>query len=186
MFPGGGHDYTFHVTMNGETVKSYRGGIRPREGKFDDKFFGLYKSLLFDTYKLSPEDLRQWYSVEFPPSALTGRSQLTIECSLSGTVDDKNNFVIVFGDYTNGDNNLFEGPCIEKSNEDTSMIKIMPYTGDYRFEKITTLSSKKTESEYYNGLEWQNEGFIQLHGIQSGNYRIRVELIGKDGEQIIL
>jgi len=62
----------------------------------------------------------------------------------------------------------------------------MPYSGDYRFERVTPLYSMKTESEYYNGFTWQKEDLSSARGIQAGSYRIRVELIGQDGSQVIL
>lgn len=187
MFAGGGRDYNFKVWVNGQQLKVFEGGIKTREKKFDNKFFGFYKSILFDAYKLSPEDLRQWYEITLPLHFLKTDSAVVIECYLSGITDRKNNFVIVFGDYTTSiDENHFEGPCFPRSDLDTSLIKIMPYSGDYRFERVTTLNSKKTTSEDYNGFEWQQKDLSSLRGIQSGSYRIRIELIGKDGSQVIL
>lgn len=186
MFPGGGEEYNFQVNANGNVLKLYRNGIKAREKKFDQKFFGLYKSFFFDTYKLSPEDLRQWYEIALPLHFLENNSPLVIECFLSGTVDRKANNVIVFGDYhTTRDKNLFEGPCFPRSDLDTSLTKIMPYAGDYRFEKVTPLSNRKTISEYYDGRNWQREDLSSTRGIQSGSYRIRVELIGNNGNQVI-
>ncbi len=187
MFGGGGDAYTFGVEVNGELIKKFQNGITARKGKFEKKFFGLYKSFFFDTYGLTPEDLRQWYEIKLPWHFLKNNSQLVIECSLGGTVDDNRNSVIVFGDYhTTNTSNLFEGPCFPRSDEDTSIFKILPYSGDNRFEKITLLNSKKTMSEYYNGLEWQANDLSSVRGIQSGSYRIRVELVRKDGRQVIL
>jgi len=101
-------------------------------------------------------------------------------------VDHTKNYVIIFGDYTTTtDKNLFEGPCFPRSDLDTSLVKIMPYSGDYRFERITPLNSRKTISEYYNGLEWEQKDLSSLRGIQSGSYRIRIQLIDKDGSQVI-
>jgi len=186
MFGGGGHGYSFTVKVNGQQIKVYQGGIKAREKKFDNKFFGLYKSFFFDTYKLSPEDLRQWYEIALPLHSLKRNSKLVVECSLSGNIDRQKNYVMVFGDYTTKDVNLFEGPCFPRSDLDTSLTKIMPYSGDYRFERITLLNSRKTISEYFNGLEWGQKDLSISRGIQSGSYRIRVELIGNDGSQVIL
>jgi hypothetical protein len=185
LFPEGDKGYNFHVEVDGEPIKKYEGGIKARENKFNNKFFGLYKNIFFDTYKLRPEDLRQWYEIELPLHYLENRSQLVIECFLSG-VSDPNNFVMLFGDFTTSGNRVFEGPCIPRSDADTSMIKIMPYSGDYRFEKITRLSSKKTISEYNNGLEWRENDLSSVRGVQSGSYRIRIQLIGRDDSQTIL
>ena len=187
MFPGGGQEYNFHVKVNGQQIKVYQGGIKAREGKFDHKFFGFYKSFFFDTYKLSHEDLRQWYEIALPLHFLKKNSTLVVECSLSGTVEYEKNYVMVFGDYTTSvSENLFEGPCFPRSDLDTALGKIMPYSGDYRFEKVTTLSSRKTISEYYDGFEWQQKDLSSSRGIQSGSYRIRIELIDREGYQIIL
>lgn len=184
---GGGRGYRFEVAANGHIIKVYQGGIQAREGKFDNKFYGLYKSFFFDTYKLSPDDLRQWYEIELPLYLLQEEPELVIECSLRDTIHHENNHVIVFGDYTTGlGDNLFEGPCFPRSDLDTSLIKIMPYSGDHRFERVTTLESWKTMSEYYDGLKWQHKDLSGARGIQSGSYRIRVELIGNDGSQVIL
>ena len=185
LFPEGDQGYNFHVEVDGELIKKYEGGIKARENKFDEKFFGLYKNLFFDTYQLRPEDLRQWYEIELPLDYLQNRSQLVIECLLSGT-PDTSNFVMLFGDFITSGNRTFEGPCIPRSDADTSMIKIMPYSGDHRFEKTTSLSSKKTISEYYNGLEWRENDLSSVRGVQSGSYRIRIQLIGRDGSQTIL
>ena len=187
MFPGGGQDYSFHVEANGELIKSYPNGIKAKEGKFDNTFFGLYKSFFFDTYKLKPEDLRQWYEIELPQHLLQNSTHLVIECSLDGMVDRNKNHVVIFGDYqTTSDSNFYVGPCIPRGDEDTSLAKIMPYSGDYRFERVTPLYSIKTQSEYYNCCTWQKEDISGTPGIQSGSYRIRVELISNDGSQVIL
>jgi hypothetical protein len=187
MFPGGGQEYDFQVTANGELIKRYEGGVKSREKKFDNKFFGLYKSFFFDTYKLKPEDLRQWYEIELQPQVWHNSPQLVIECSLAGSGDRSTNHVLIFGDYqTAGESNLYTGPCIPRGDEDTSLAKIMPYSGDYRFEKDTPLHSTKTVSAYYNGLEWEETDLSNVRGRQSGNYRIRVELIRKDGTQLVL
>ena len=186
MFPGGGHEYDLQVTANGEVVQRYQGGIKSSEVKFDKKFFGLYKSFLFDGYKLKPEDLRQWYEIDLPLTALDQRSFLTIECFLGGKGDGKENFVLVFGDYTTVEKNFYAGPCFPESDADTSMVKIMPYDGDYRFEQVTPLYSAGTNSAYHNGVEWQENDLSSVRGIQSGGYRIRVKLTGKDGRQVIL
>jgi len=187
MFTGGGQGYNFHIKVNGQQIKVYQDGIKAREGKFDNKFFGFYKSFFFETYKLSPEDLRQWYEIALPLHFLKRNSTLVVECYLTGTVEHEKNYVIVFGDYTTGiDKNRFEGPCFPRSDSDTTIAKVMPYSGDYRFERTTPLSSEKTTSEYYNGLKWQHNDLSNSGGIQSGSYRIRVELIGKDGSQVIL
>lgn len=186
MFGGGGQDYNFQVKVNGKEIKVYQSGIKAKENKFDNKFFGLYKSFFFDTYKLSPEDLRQWYEIELPLHFLENNSLLVIECSLSETVDHERNYVIVFGDYaTSKEENLFEGPCFPRNDSDTSLTKIMPYSGDYRFEKITKLNSRETISEYYSGLKWQHKDLSGSSGMQSGSYRIRLEVIDKDGNQLI-
>ena len=187
MFPGGGQEYNFHVKVNGQQIKVYQGGIKAREGKFDHKFFGFYKSFFFDTYKLSHEDLRQWYEIALPLHFLKKNSTLVVECSLSGTVEYEKNYAMVFGDYTTSvSENLFEGPCFPRSDLDTALGKIMPYSGDYRFEKVTKLSSRRTISEYYDGFEWQQKDLSSSRGIQSGSYRIRIELIDREGYQIIL
>ncbi len=187
MFPGGGHEYDLQVTANGEVVQRYQGGIKSSEAKFDKKFFGLYKSFLFDTYKLKPEDLRQWYEIALPPHMLRDNTRLVIECSIAGSGDPRKNHVLIFGDYqTTGDSNMYIGPCLPRGDEDTSLAKIMPYSGDYRFERVTPLASKGTISDYYNGQEWQETDLADVRGIQSGSYRIRVELISKDGSQVVL
>jgi hypothetical protein len=186
MFPGGGREYDLKVTANAEPVHLYQKGIRAGEEKFERKFFGLYKSLLFDAYKLSPEDLRQWYAIELPISLLANRDELVIECSLGGAPDHRENCAIVFGDFRSSDKNAYAGPCIPLNDEDTSMIKIMPYSGDYRLEKVIPLYSEGTISAYYDGLEWNTYDLSGARGRQSGSYRIRVELIRKDGGQMIL
>jgi 4-amino-4-deoxy-L-arabinose transferase-like glycosyltransferase len=186
LFPGRDQNYNFHVEFDGEPIKRYDGGIKAREKKFENKFFGLYKKLFFDTYKLTPEDLRQWYEIEVPLQNFKDKTQLVIECFLTGTSNQENDYVLLFGDYTTLGNNAFQGPGIPRSDADTSMIKVMPYTGDYRFEKVTQLSSKKTISEHYNGREWQKEDLSRVRGVQSGSYRVRIQLISKDGSQVIL
>jgi hypothetical protein len=161
--------------------------VQSSEAKFDKKFFGLYKSYFFDTSQLTPEDLRQWYEIPLPPQLLHNRRQLVIECTLSGRGDRRINHVLIFGDYqTTGNSNLYSGPCIPRGDEDTSLVKIMPYSGDYRFETVTPLYSRETVSAYYNGMEWQETDLSSVRGIQSGSYRIRVELIRKDGTQVLL
>jgi hypothetical protein len=66
------------------------------------------------------------------------------------------------------------------------MYKVMPYCGDYRFEKDTLLSSRKTISEYYSAGAWNRSDLSDRVGRQTGVYRIRIELLGKDGSQTIL
>jgi hypothetical protein len=43
-----------------------------------------------------------------------------------------------------------------------------------------------TVSEYFDGATWQHKDLSPKRGIQSGSYRIRVELTGTDGSQVIL
>jgi hypothetical protein len=187
MFPRKGRDYDFVVTVNGQQIKKYQGGVKARENKFDKKFGDLYKSFFFNAFRLAPEDLRQWYAIDLPLDLLKHRSVLIIECWLSSSGERGKNGVIVFGDYqTLPDKSLFEGPCIPRYDTDTSFCKVMPYLGDYRFEKITELSSKQTVSEFYNGSAWQRNDLSCSAGRQSGTYRIRIELTGIDGSQMIL
>jgi hypothetical protein len=187
MFGGGGNGYDFEVAVNGRVIKVYRGGIRAETGKFDQKFYGLYNSFFFDTYGLSPDDLRQWYEIELPLNLLLEKSELVIECSIRDIIPHGNSRVLIFGDYADDiGENFFEGPCFPRSDLDTSLIKIMPYSGDHRFEGITRLESLKTISEYFDGARWQHNDLSPKRGIQSGNYRIRVELTGSDGSQVIL
>ena len=95
--------------------------------------------------------------------------------------------VTIFGDYASGTNkNIFEGPCFTRSNQDTALGKIMPYSGDNRFERSTVLSSVETISKYYNGTEWRSNDLSDCFGVQKGTYRIRIELMDKDGSQTIL
>jgi hypothetical protein len=136
---------------------------------------------------LNPEDFRQWYEIDLPLELISYENKAVIECGLDETSNGRKNHVTIFGDYPSGlDKNIFEGPCFPRSNQDTSLAKIMPYSGDNRFERKTVLSSAETISEYYNGMEWRRIDLSDCFGVQKGTYRIRIELIDKDGSQTIL
>ena len=187
MFPDKGRDYDFNIIVNGQIVKSYQAGLKAREHKFDYNVQGLYKKFFFDSYKLRQEHFRQWYEINIPLDLLASGSKVIIECGLKKGNDSNLDYVIVFGDYSSGLNrNVFEGPCFPISEQDTSLAKIMPYSGDNRFERLTTLHSTATTSEYYKNASWQSKDLSDHYGIQSGVYRIRIQLQGKDGSQTIL
>lgn len=187
MFPGEERDYNFIINVNGQEVKFFKGGVKVKEHKFDHKFLGIFKRFFFDSFKLNPEDFRQWYEIDLPLELISYENKAVIECGLDETSNGRKNHVTIFGDYFSGsDKNIFEGPCFPRSNQDTSLAKIMPYSGDNRFERKTVLSSAETISEYYNGMEWRRIDLSDCFGVQKGTYRIRIELIDKDGSQTIL
>jgi len=186
MFPGKGRNYDFNITVNRQIIKSFQGGLKAREHKFDHKLQGVFKKFFFDSYKLRPEDFRQWYEINIPLDFLASDNKVIIECGLKKDNNAAQNNVIVFGDYSSGQNkNIFEGPCFPISDQDTSLAKIMPYSGDNRFERLTALNSTATTSEYYKNASWQSKDLSDHYGIQSGVYRIRIEMINKDDQQAI-
>jgi hypothetical protein len=187
MFPQKDDELDFSVSVNNQLIKIFRRGIKAEAGKFEKKLGGLYKRFFFDGYGLKPEELRQWYAVELPLSLLYNVSWVEIECSVSNQTSGDSGQVMVFGDYIKlGTAHLFQGPCFPRHDTDTSMYKVMPYCGDYRFERNTLLSSLKTISEYYRNGAWQKSDLSNRPGRQTGAYRIRIELMGKDGRQTIL
>jgi 4-amino-4-deoxy-L-arabinose transferase-like glycosyltransferase len=187
LFPKNDSKLNFNIAVNGQRLKVFRGGVKADAGKFEKKLGGLYKSFFFDTYGLKSEELRQWYTVELPLSLLHNVSQVEIELSGSAQTSGGSGQVMVFGDYIKfGTAHLFQGPCFPNYDTDTSMYKVMPYCGDYRFERDTLLSSQKTISEYYRNGAWQESDLSNRPGLQTGAYRIRIELMGKDGSQTIL
>ena len=186
MFPGEERDYNFIINVNGQDVKVFKGGVKAREHKFDYKLLGIFKRFFFDSFKLNPEDFRQWYEIDLPLERIRHGNKAVIECRLEQTGMGQKKRVTIFGDYASGTNkNIFEGPCFPRSNQDTALAKIMPYSGDNRLERETVLNSVETMSEYYNGISWQSADLSNLYGIQKGTYRIRIELMGEDGSQTI-
>jgi hypothetical protein len=187
MFPQKDDELDFSVSVNNQTIKIFRGGVKAEAGKFDKKLGGLYKSFLFEDYRLKPESLRQWYAINLPLSLLQNISRVEIVCSTNSQTSRTSGRIMVFGDHIKlGTTHLFQGPCFPRHDTDTSLYKVMPYCGDYRFERDTLLSSPKTISEYYRNGAWQGSDLSNRPGRQTGAYRIRIELMGKDGSQKIL
>jgi len=187
MFPENNSSLDFNIVFNGQRLKTFRRGIKVSTGKFEKKLGGLYNKFLFDSYKIKPEELRQWYAVELPLNFLHNVSKVKIECFAKKQTADDPGRIMIFGDYIKfGTNQLFQGPCFPRYDTDTSMYKVMPYCGDYRFERKTKLSSQKTISEYYRSGTWKQLDLSDRPGQQTGAYRIRIELIDKDGNQMIL
>ncbi|MCK5254753.1 MAG: glycosyltransferase family 39 protein, partial [Deltaproteobacteria bacterium] len=149
MMGGKGKDYTLVVRVNGKEVRSYKGGLSSDRGKFEKRFSGYYDYFFFRSYHLRPEDLRQWYKIPLDIDVLTTKNPIEIECSMEGNTDNGKNYVYIFGDYVSENlrkDNIFEGPSIPFTNQDTSLYKIMPYEGDCRFETRVRLQSEKRES----------------------------------------
>ncbi len=173
------------VKVNGHDMNTYARGLYAPPDRFANKFFGFYKLFFFDTYGFSAEDFRQWYPVELPPALFNNASKIEVELSPASVREEGG--IILFGDYTGfHEKEVFEGPCFPVNDYDTSLFKIMPYDGDYRLERITPLASKKTSSRYFNGESWQQVDLSGALGVQSGVYRIRVEIITSDGARLIL
>ncbi len=186
MFPLKKEGYTLNITVNGEIIKSYNDGIKSEEGNFDLLLGGFYNYFFFEGYKLSPEDLRQWYSISLPFSLIENKDRVKIELQIEKSIYKNKPPVIIFGDYSHSKENIFQGPCFPKTERDTSIYKIMPYSGDYRFERITPLKSSRTVSRYFDGVKWHDSDLSGRRGVQSGVYRIRIKLIDEQGAQIIL
>jgi len=186
LFPEKDSELNFSIFVNGKQIKTFKGGLKAETKKFNKKLGGLYKRFLFDGYGLKPENLRQWYAFDLPLSLLQNISKVEITCSTSSQTSGTTGRIMVFGDHIKfGTTHLFQGPCFPRYDTDTSMYKVMPYCGDYRFEGDTLLSSRKTISEYYSNGEWQRSDLSDKPGRQTGAYRIRIELIDKYGNQSI-
>jgi 4-amino-4-deoxy-L-arabinose transferase-like glycosyltransferase len=179
MMAGTGRSYDLLVTVNGRKAKSYRGGLTSEKEKFLKRFFGFYEYFFFRSYGLRPEDLRQWYRVPLDPEDLKAANPIVIACSISGNPDGKKNYVHIFGDYTSEateKGNVFDGPIIPSTNQDTSLYKIMPYGGDCRFRARLKLGSNKVESLLCRKGDCQDQNLSDSPGIQTGRYRILIRL----------
>jgi hypothetical protein len=183
MMGGEGKEYTLVVRVNGKEVRSYKGGLSSDRGKFEKRFSGYYDYFFFRSYHLRPEDLRQWYKIPLDIDVLTTKNPIDIECSMEGNTDNGKNYVYIFGDYVSENlrkDNIFEGPSIPFTNQDTSLYKIMPYEGDSRFETRVKLQSEKRESLLCEDDTCQGKDLSDFLGAQGGNYRIQIRLL--DGE----
>ena len=184
MMGGEGKDYTFVVRVNGKEVRSYKGGLSSDRGKFEKRFSGYYDYFFFRSYHLRPEDLRQWYKIPLDIDVLTTKNPIEIECNMEGNADNGKNYVYIFGDYVSENlrkDNIFEGPSIPFTNQDTSLYKIMPYEGDCRFETRLKLQSEKRESLLCEDDTCQGKDLSDFLGAQGGNYRIQIRLL--DGKK---
>lgn len=184
MFGGGGGNYTFVVKVNGRRVKSYDGGLKSDREKFRERFFDLYEYIFFYKYQLRPEDLRQWYRIPLDREVLKTKTPIEVECYVEGNPDNRENYVYIFGDYVIESlkrDNVFEGPSIPSTNQDTALYKIMPYEGDYRFETRLKLQSERKKSFFCKGDNCHSRDLSDSPGIQRGNYRIHIRLL--DGEK---
>jgi len=180
-------DYDFIIKVNGREIKRYHKGLKAEREKFQKRFFGFYEYFFFRSYKLSPEDLRQWYRVPIDIKTLASRNPIVIECLVEKSPKERG-CVLIFGDYLTKDSikeNIFEGPCIPSTNQDTSLYKIMPYVGDCRFIKRQKLKSKATKSLFCFKNRCQNKDLSFCFGIQNGRYRIYIG-IKKDKRKIFL
>jgi hypothetical protein len=188
MFGGEGQDHNIVVVVNGRQVKSYTGGLHAEREKFAGKFFGLYEYFFFQSYHLRPEDMRQWYRIRLDYETLKSANPVVIECRLEGNFQKGGeDYVYIFGDYVterHQEKHIFEGPIIPSTNQDTSLYKIMPYDGDYRFDATLKLQSEMRKSFLCAEGICQDKDLSNIPGIQTGTFRIYLRLL--DGENQIL
>jgi len=166
------------ILINGRVIKVYDGKLRVEDKPFPDYFEYQYQVK-------DPARMRRWFSVSVPVDILQKSNVLNIELLYSDNLSKKG-YIDVFGDYLLENNgNWFEGPLFARNLFETSIQKYLQ-EGDYRLRGSLRLRSLSTISSFYSQDKWDSQDLSNNPGVQKGQYRIRIEIIDKQGESFIL
>jgi len=166
------------LLVNDEPVKTYSGKLT-----VDGKPFPGYFEYRYMT--VEPARMRRWFSIPVEISLLRKLNPVKIEMLYENTPDSKKGYINVYGDYPlNNSDKFFAGPLFARSDFETSILKYS-YDGDYRLNGTVRLKSLATQSNFSNGRSWTARDLSPRPGIQTGYYRIRLEIIDNQGNSLI-
>lgn len=179
MSSGAVREYDLIVEVNGKEVKRYQ-GLPISEGKFDLEDFYMQ---IMNVRGLRPDELRQWFSVALEPDLFKTTNSLKVRIYLENIRPRSENFVKIYGDYRENPYKrieVFKGPSFALNKSEISHYKFA-YSGEHRLDTEVRLQNIDVYSEFFDG-EILNKSDLSLDkGIQSGEYRIRLQLIDKEG-----
>ncbi|UCE19451.1 MAG: glycosyltransferase family 39 protein [Gemmatimonadota bacterium] len=188
MLGGLGKEYDVVFKVNGTVVKRYAGGLTSDSVKFENNVHPeLFQTAAenrnrnFSTDVYGEEDFRQWFTIPFDIHLIDPRQPLKIELHLEGAIGGKRNYLIVYGDYGTTQGDVFDGPSFARTPFETSRWKFWASLSqrekaDNRLRKVTPLRSVRTVSSFYDGRRLRYDDLSTRRGLQSGQYRIRLEL----------
>ncbi len=144
-----------------------------------DRFVpGIYKDI-FRLKSLNPEAIRKWHVLSMLGEHLKSK---IIEIKLSlldhSVLDESH--PVIFGNYVAAGDKLYEGPSFARSAEETSFYRLS-YEGDYRLPWREILHNDGTKDALYIDGKADARDLSRCVGIQNGEYRIRLEVVQKDG-----
>ncbi|MBI2167202.1 MAG: glycosyltransferase family 39 protein [Candidatus Omnitrophica bacterium] len=146
----------------------------------------FYRRFLNDEERKAFE-MRQWFSIPLPSGILREGEFNTIEFYSKDTraVHLKDNAWEVAGDYAvSNARPLFHGPLFQRSSGEISMYKYV-HDGDARLNGEIPLNHGGSRSIFFDGSRWLTDDLSPLLGVQSGEYRIRIETKNEKGESSV-
>lgn len=178
MQGGPGKGYDLIVEVNGERMMEYRGGLQvpatwlePLTNVHRD----FYRQRL-EVQGREPEDLRQWFEIPIDLSLLADTDHIVVEVYLARSSGEPGNYVDIYGDYAWSEDRLLEGPCFGLTAEEISMFSWV-YDDEFRLDCRTPLESLESASAFFDGGRWLYEDLSPALGLQSGEFRIRLQLV---------
>lgn len=179
MSSGAIRNYDLIVEVNGKVAKSFR-GLPISEGKFDLEDFYME---IMKIIGLKPDELRQWFTIPLDPGLFKGADALNVKIFLENVYPGPGNFVRIYGDYRENPYKrieIFKGPSFALNKSEISHYKFA-YSGDYRIDTETALQNLNVYSAFFNGYVLDRADLSSDRGIQSGEYRVRLQLLDKEG-----
>jgi len=140
------------------------------EMKKSDRFDPVVYDDVFKLKSLDAEEVRKYHILPISARYLDN-GRLDVKISLAQGYAG-NVYPVVFGGIRRQGGKLYEGPSFARSGDETSLIKFS-YDGDYRMPWKETLNNEGTENYLYTGIAGAKK--------TAGEYRIMLEVIGKDG-----
>lgn len=177
MHSGPGKGYDLIVEVNGEQVMEYRNGLRIRADWWG-YHYTFYPSRL-EAQGRRPEDLRQWFVIPVDLPLLAGTDRVVVDLYLIGEAEVPGAYVDIYGDYAWTKGRIFQGPCFAVTAKDARMetsIYKYSYDDDYRLDCEVELMSDESRGSYFNGTRWSDSDLSERPGVQSGEFRIRLQL----------
>jgi hypothetical protein len=179
MLEGPGRSYDLVVRVNEQGVKRYSGGLSVDDNNAVAR--NVFYRQVLQLQNKPAEKVRQWFSVPIDFSFLVGRDKIYVDIAIERKNNKGNNYVDVFGDYQIA-KGFFEGPSLNsyKVGAKTSFAKYL-IEDDFRLWDRTKIESNWSSSVFYNGSLWSTDDLSSDMGMQSGSYRIRLQLERGDG-----
>jgi hypothetical protein len=162
------------VYVNGELLREYDQKLQVDRNPYPLYF--VYPYLIPE-----PAKMRRWFSVPVDMGILRKQPVTEINIQYAKMGGHNHSGVRIYGDYpVSLSGAFFEGPLFAKSDFETSHVKCIQ-DGDYRIGGKVALMSFRSTSEYFHDGEWAMTDLSETMGVQRGEFRIRLEIIGRDG-----